>query len=241
MASGLKQIPGGVRQDGWRGAKQKAAPWTPARVSAAHFAKGEILFDAGERKAHFYRVEAGTVGITWTSPDGDPETIELVGPGEVFGTGLFDEHTCGAVSLTETMVSCWPLDNFFLLADHAPTASQRRAEETEREFYQRRAVCTATSPKEPHQKLAGFLIAVSRMNAREQRDPLRIDEAIHSDAVAGLLHIDIETLGKALVELKKLGGIQECASNGLYIRNPFLLERIARDVPRASRPATQTS
>lgn len=188
---------------------------------------GETLFSAGEKKIHLYRVEEGAIGITWSSPNGTPEPVEVVGRGEVFGTGMFKDHTCNAVAILETVVSCWPIDDFFQLAEHVPAASQRRAEETEREFYHRRESCIAGAGKEPYQTLAGFLLVTSQMNAREQRDALKIDDTIQSHAVAALLNIDIETLAKALLKLKQLGGIEESSTGDLYIRNPLVLERLA--------------
>lgn len=212
----------------WHQAKQLSGPpWSLPGVSMLRLHIGETLFNAGEKKIHLYRVEEGAIGITWSSPDGKPEPVEVVGRGEVFGTGMFEEHTCNAVALLETVVSCWPVDDFFLLAEHVPEATQRRAEETEREFDHRREACIAGAGKKPYQTLAGFLLVTAQMNAREKRDALKIDDTIQSHAVAALLNIDIETLAKALLRLKKLGGIEESSTGDLYIRNPLVLERAA--------------
>ena len=165
--------------------------------------KGEHLFRSGDRKTYLYRVESGTVALTWTGPDGDVQPVETVEPNQFFGLGYLDTHIYDAVALSGTTVSCWPADALAFIIDQFPAVRDRQDDAVEREFAHRRATLTATPPATPAARLATFLSVVSRMNASEGRDPHVISETMRCPVVAGYLKVDIDTLGSALLELKR--------------------------------------
>lgn len=165
--------------------------------------KGEHLFRSGDRKAYLYRVESGTIALTWTDPDGNVQPVETVEPNQFFGLGYLDRHIYDAMALSGAMVSCWPADALAFIVDQFPAVRERQDDAVEREFAHRRATLTATPPATPAARLATFLSVVSRMNASEGRDPLIISETMRCPVVAGYLKVDIDTLGSALLELKR--------------------------------------
>lgn len=59
--------------------------------------------------------------------------------------------------------------------------------------------------KEVSRRIAGFLCLAARFNARDGRDPCLFDEGMDPSALASLLQIDVDTLGRGLVVLKRLG------------------------------------
>jgi CRP/FNR family transcriptional regulator len=183
------------------------APKAPLSIEPSFFLhqlhKGEHLFRSGDRKAYLYRVESGTVALTWTGPDGDIQPVETVEANQFFGLGYLDQHIYDACALSNAMVSCWPAESLAFVIDQFPDVRTRQDDAVEQEFAHRRATLTATPPATPAARLATFLSVVSRMNASEGRDPLVISETMRCPVVAGYLKVDIDTLGSALLELKR--------------------------------------
>lgn len=168
--------------------------------------KGERLFAGGERKLHLYRVESGLVAVTWNSPEGSILSIETVEANQFFGLGYLETHLYTAVALTDSMVSCWPLNSLSFIIEQFPDARDRQNDAVEREFSHRRAMLIAAAPTgAPASRLAAFLTVVSRMNAGEGRDPHIVSETMRCPVVADYLKIDIETLTDALLELHRAG------------------------------------
>lgn len=179
--------------------------------------KGEHLFRAGERKAYLYRVESGAIALTWTDPEGIAQPVETVEVNEFFGLGYLDSHIYDAAALSNAMVSCWPVDSLAFVIDQFPAVRERQDDAVEREFAHRRATLTATPPATPAARLATFLSVVSRMNASEGRDPHIISETMRCPVVASYLKVDIDTLGAALLELKRKDLIAAEANGRLRI------------------------
>jgi len=188
---------------------------------------GEKLFSRGEPKECLYRVESGVIAITWTTPASIPETIEHVETNGVFGLGYLDYHLYDAVALTDCAVSFWPRNAFGSLSDQVPGLEARQADAVEREFLHLRSSIVAAPADRPVSRLAAFLSVVSRMNGAEGRDPNVIDETMQGEVVADYLHMDLETLGQALVELERRGLVQLEPPRGLRIIDPEGLDRFA--------------
>lgn len=168
--------------------------------------KGESLFTAGDRKANLYRVESGVISVSWTSPEGTVTAIETVEANAFFGLGYLDTHLYTAVALSDSMVSCWPLESLAFIIEQFPATRDRQNDAVEREFAHRRASLLAAAPTgAPASRLAGFLSVIARMAENEGRNPHIISETMRCPVVAQYLKIDIDTLSDALLELHRAG------------------------------------
>lgn len=168
--------------------------------------KGERLFGAGERKQHLYRVESGLIAVSWTAPDGAVTAVETVEANHFFGLGYLDSHLYDALALSDTMVSCWPLQSLAFIIEQFPGTRERQNDAVEREFEHRRANLIAAAPEgTPATRLAAFLSVVARMAESEGRDPHLISETMRCPVVAQYLKVDIDTLSDALLDLHRAG------------------------------------
>ncbi len=190
-----------------------------------HLLSGEKLFSCGEPKECVYRVERGTIGISWTPPNAPLEWIEELNPTAVFGLGYLDHHIHNAVALADSSVSFWSRSALPLLTKRSPSTDQRQAEAVEREFAHLRASIVASTADRPLERVAAFLSVVSRLNAADGRDPEVIDESLTSGVVAEYLKMDVNELSDALLELERKGVVAPHAPHGLYIRDVGRLDR----------------
>lgn len=80
---------------------------------------------------------------------------------------------------------------------------------------------------EPLARVAALLIAISRNNSYEGRDPTVVPEAMTSGFVADLLGVDIASLAAHLVELRERGLVDQQPSTGLRLKSIPGLEALA--------------
>lgn len=91
----------------------------------------------------------------------------------------------------------------------------------------RRRLLAAAGKNEPLARVAALLIAISRNNTYEGRDPTAVPEAVTSGFVADLLGVEIAALAAHLVELRERGLIDQQPSTGLRLKSIAGLETLA--------------
>mgnify|MGYP001815902476 FL=1 len=164
-----------------------------------------VVFRAGDKKSRVFRIESGVVELEWFVGDGSSSCIEMLRPRQMFGVGFLDHYIANAVVVEPSRISCWRREDLTPDFREAPIMREREAIETMREFEHRKALVLSGRSKEVSRRIAGFLCLAAQFNARDGRDPCLIDEAMDPSALAALLQIDVDTLGRGLVVLERLG------------------------------------
>jgi CRP-like cAMP-binding protein len=164
-----------------------------------------VVFRAGDTKGCVFRIESGAVELEWFVGDGSSGCVERLGPAQLFGVGFLDHHIANAVVVEPSRISCWRREDLTPNFREARIIREREAIETTREFEHRKALVLSGRSKEVSRRLAGFLCLAAQFNVRDGRDPCLIDEGMDPSAVASLLQIDVDTLGRGLVVLERLG------------------------------------
>jgi hypothetical protein len=108
----------------------------------------------------------------------------------------------------------------------APTRWSVTAGAEEREFEARRQLSARLS-RGPLQRVAALLVAISRNNEYEGRDPNAIPEALTCGFVADLLDLSVASLAHVLVELQDRGLIVGVPSSGVRVTDLAGLDRLA--------------
>lgn len=188
-------------------------------------ATGEILFQAGERRT-LYRIERGALCHYMLWSDGRHEVIEFAFPGDIVGLGHLSQHVSTAQAMVDTVVSLVSEADFEAATASDDRLSFRLASAVEREFDYLRDKALTANHVPAAARVANFLLALSAMNAPEGRDPTVISDEITAGFVADKLDMSIESLGTALLHLKKEGAVRETPS-GLRIVDPLTLQRLA--------------
>ena len=91
----------------------------------------------------------------------------------------------------------------------------------------RRAILTAGN-RAPLERVGAFLLAISRNNGHEGRDPAAIPETLTCGFVAELLGLPIATLASLLKVLEERGLVSTDAHSGLRLTDLAGLEKLAR-------------
>jgi CRP/FNR family transcriptional regulator len=202
-------------------------------------ASKEVLFRVGDRRTCIYRVETGAICLYEPRWNDAGSIIDFAFPGDYVGLGFLETQSCNASAICECQVTCIPWEQLTSVVSGNRSAQQRLHEATEREFELRRTSIVKRGQENPVERVAAFLVALSRNNALEGRDPGVISDSMGCGIAADYLGLSIEKLGALLVELRNGGLIDICPDKSLRILNIEALQELANrhdDPISASRP-----
>ncbi len=189
--------------------------------------RNQILFEAGDAKTDLFRIERGMVCLFTARWDGRRDVIEFAFPGDIVGLGFLAAHACSAQAVIETRVRCLPLGAADRIDPDDARATTRYNAAIEREFNFRRASLVAGSRDRPVARLAALLLALSRRNADEGRDPTLIDGVLDAEIVAGHLGVSLDQLALAATQLEARGCVKAAPDRCLRLTDIDALESIA--------------
>lgn len=214
--------------------------------------RNEKLFGLGEPRTCLYYIETGVVAICRRAsgrPSGRPggrpggrqdDIVEFAFAGDVLGYGLFDHHTSWAQAIGEVHFRSVPMAALDAIVRNNKRAFDRFADTLERDFQDRRNELIRAERRLVH-RLAALLLALSRQNTLEGRDPRLVTDELECGVAAAWLRTDIGELMDALRELEQSRLIERCLPNGLWLSDVPGLARLADELATgASPPLAQT-
>lgn len=210
--------------------RQKFSDGT-ARVVGAK----DHLFREGDRATHVYLVEAGHVCIYRMMPDGRRQVIDFALPGDLVGLGSINTHAANAQATVKTRVRCVPLMVLHEEARREPALGLKLYEAVSRELLAARELLFTVSQCTAAERLASFLLALSRRNERRGEEPNEIVLPMTRNDIADFLGLTIETVSRTFTRFRSEGliEIEQCVL--VTIKNLQALSDIAaRDTSAGS-------
>lgn len=200
----------------WRPATQGTTPHRKANVLARDLLDGparlldgkEHLFCEGDRASHVYLVEAGHFCIYRMMADGRRQVIDFAYPGDVIGLGALGEHAANAQATVKSRVRCIPIATLHDVARKDPGLGLKLYEALSQELLAARehlftiSQCTAT------ERVASFLLALSRRNARRGEEPAELVLPMTRTDIADFLGLTIETVSRTFSKFRAEGLIE---------------------------------
>ena len=200
---------------------------TTAQCQVRTLATGEDLFREGDPRTHVYRVETGTICIYEPRWNGHRPVIRFAFSGDLVGLGFLEHHACTARAMVEARVTCLPNASMESLVAGNPKAEAELQQALEREFELRRNSLVESGRRNPVERVAAFLVALSQINKREGRDANVIDASWQCGIVADQLELSLDAVARRLVEFERDGLIESCPSRGLRLKDLVTLEALA--------------
>jgi CRP/FNR family transcriptional regulator len=105
----------------------------------------------------------------------------------------------------------------------------RLADEAEQDFAFRRQKNVEAGLGKPLVRLAAFLVAVSRRNALEGRDPYLVDDTLNCAVIAEYLGVRLDVLARALLQLEARGLVRPALDHGLRLIDVAALDSVTCD------------
>jgi CRP/FNR family transcriptional regulator len=187
----------------------------------------EFLFAEGDAVSHVYRIETGALALFRVLADGRRQVMGFAYPGDVVGLGVDDEYTMNAQAVKPTRVRCLSITSLRQSAAGDPELGLKLYEAMARELAATRDLMLTTGQRSAMERVAGFLLALSRRNQRNGQDAASIELPMTRTDIGDFLGLTIETVSRTLTKLKRMRLIGLAQSNQVALLDIDHLVRLA--------------
>lgn len=204
------------------GFQQRFAQASLRRVEAK-----ELLFAEGDAVSYLYRVETGAIALYKLLVDGRRQIMGFAYPGDLIGLGIEREHVMNAQAVKPTRLRCLPAASLRQAAARDPTLALKLYEALAGELATTRDLLLTTGQRSAIERVAGFLLALSRRNGRNGFDPTRFELPMTRTDIGDFLGLTIETVSRSFTKLKLLGLLELPQCSQVQLRDIDRLESVA--------------
>lgn len=218
---------------------QGAAPGAAPPVATLSFQRYDVLVAQGDRSECIIEIIDGTVMLCRAMPDGRRQILELLGPGALLGSPLYEQVSATARAVTRVRVRVHPAQAF----DASPLLQSMVVAQLGRRLAMLHELALALGRKTASERVAGYLLQLSRVNRPANRRGTRVRG--HAKALvltqtdlADHLGISLETVSRELSRLKRDGVITLRNREELTFVDPEKLAALAEErlPPKPYRP-----
>lgn len=196
---------------------------TAERTLAEH----EHLFLEGETQTHVYLVLSGVIGMYKLLADGRRQISTFAYPGDIMGLDCAGTHVNNAESLGNSTVRSIPINAIDKLIMSEPGFGQTLLRIAASELADTRDRMLSLGRKSATEKLATFLLRISRRNTASGRPNDIVQIPMKRSDIADFLGLTIETVSRNFTKLKMAGVISLVSNSEVKVKDMELLESIA--------------
>jgi CRP-like cAMP-binding protein len=199
------------------------------------------VFRDGDRASHIYKVEVGHVCIYRMVHDGRRQVIDFAYPGDFIGLGALGTHAANAQATAKTRIRCVPVAVLHDVARNDQRLGLELYEAMSRELLQARELLFTVSQRTATERLAGFLLTLSRRNERRGDHSDDIVLPMTRTDIADFLGLTIETVSRTFTKFRNDGliDLEQCIL--VTIRDAAALAAIADGIIEVRAPSRQLS
>ena len=160
-----------------------AKPWQPlpprtleeqfSHAPARAIATKEHAFAEGDRRTHLFRVESGAICLYKVMPDGRRQVVGFAYPGDLIGFGSHDEYKFNAQATKPTRLRLLSWNAVQHAARHDPAFGLKLYEAISNELAAAHDLLLTTGQRSAAERLAAFLLAMSRRACRRHTSVLQ--------------------------------------------------------------------
>lgn len=166
------------------------------------------LFSEGDTKTHLYQVVSGGFCLYRMLKDGRRQVFDFAFDGDVVGLGAGRVETCNAQAMTTTRARCLPIPAMLTAAETNGRVALGLYEALSRELAVAQAHLVCLGHRGAIEKLATFLVMLSRRNEHRGLPPDVINLPMSRADIADFLGITVETVSRSLTKLRVQGLIE---------------------------------
>ena len=191
------------------------------------FEAKEHIFREGDKVTHVYQVEAGHVCIYKMLSCGRRQVIDFAYPGDFVGLGAMRDHGCNALATSRARIRLMPVVTLRQIMRDDAALGMKLYEAVSRELLAARELLVTVSQRTAMERVASFLLALSRRNARKGEDPREFVLPMTRNDIADFLGLTIETVSRTFTKLRSEGLIDLAQSVLVTIVDPVGLEEFS--------------
>jgi CRP-like cAMP-binding protein len=202
--------------------EQRLAETPLRRVDAKEF-----VFMEGDPTTNVYWIESGAVSLFKMLPDGRRQILGFAYAGDFVGLGAQGERLVSAQAIKATQVRSMSIAKLHKMAANDPGLGFKLYQMLAAELAETRDLMLTTGHRNACERVAAFLLALSRRNRRGGKDRTIIDLPMTRACIGDFLGLTIETVSRTLTKFKNRGLIDLPQSARVHLVNIIELERIA--------------
>ena len=195
--------------------------------SIRRFEHKEHVFFEGDPRDNIYEVVEGVVSIYAITPDGRRQVISFCYPGTLLGFGHAESYLYNAEAISPVTLRSYPAGALERLATERPDLSQSLMSFMIAELTAARDQMLTLGRKSAPERIASFLLDLSRHNADCGEDPDTLELPMTRSDIADYLGLTIETVSRNFTKLRSEGVIDLRQTATVQIRDIERLEDIA--------------
>ena len=187
----------------------------------------EHIFRDGDAADQLYKVEAGNVCVYKLMSNGRRQIIDFAYPGDLIGLGALSEHAANAQAMTKTRLRCIPAAALRKLAGDDARLGIKLYEALSHQLVAARELLFAVRQRTASERVAAFLLALSKRNERNGEPPLEFVLPMTRNDIADFLGLTIETVSRMFSRFRLAGLIDIEQIVLIRIRDREALEALA--------------
>lgn len=187
--------------------------FAPAKTSVRSLARGEFLFQKGDRSTHLFTVRDGCVRLVRYSREGDAIVMHTARAGDSVAEAslFFDTYHCHAEAMSPSTVVCYDKKNIYAILRDSPEKSMACIALFSRQVRNLRALLEVRAIHTARERVLLYLL----LRADPETMTMKVSGTVKE--MAQDLAITHETLYRTLANLEKEGKITR-AGNFIKIR-----------------------
>ena len=189
------------------------------------FAKNETVFNEGDDVGHAYKIISGMVRLCKHTQDGRRQISDFLLPETIFGIIDRGEYGFSAEAVTDVVLIAYPRVQIDRLTATTAGVSDRVFAVLTEQFMAMQRHLVVLGCQSAKERVASFLLLLTDRSGTKPGD--RLDLPMGRQDIASHLGLTIETVCRAITELKREGLIAVPSLNQIIINNSHALKALA--------------
>lgn len=190
------------------------------------YGTGDTVYHIGDQIEFWYRVVAGAARKFALTPDGCRPIVDFLLPGDLFGFGVRSRHCFSVEAIIDgTAIARYPLLDAEQLADAAPEIGRRVRQAAFESLNRMQSRMVLLGRASALERVSVFLLEMADRHSAGSTDVVVLPMSRYD--IADYLAMAVETVSRALTQLRRARVISLRDVRDVRICNRHLLRRIA--------------
>lgn len=183
---------------------QSGAQRSPVRTAA--YEPHSHLFFEGDPRTSIHIVERGWAKLYRTLIDGQRQVVGFANEGSVLGLESMADHRNSCEAITDVVTRVIPVSQFADYMSREPDTAAKLIQQLGAQLDAAQAQLVTIGTQSAEQKLASFLLAMSRQGGDDRTD--EFDLPMRRGEMAEFLGLRLETISRKMSEFQRRGWIR---------------------------------
>lgn len=189
--------------------------------------RNKTLFEEGDSADYSYRVISGAVRLCKLLPDGRRQISDFCLPGDTFGFIAEENYTLTAEAVEDTVLVRYSRQTMGEACKSVPGTSERVLAELLRELSTAKSHLVMLGRQTARERIASFLLMVLDRQPADKYCDDRVYLPMGRQDIADYLGLTIETVSRAISELRRSGIVRALSTREILIRDVEALADIS--------------